>query len=104
MADTFLTQYELERKIKMLRFNQTESSNIDAKVTLNLKSDGDCAELIRDIVAFANTGQQCHIIVGIVNKTWVSKGIPEDSPLFDADKTQHQLNQVLANKLDPPLA
>jgi hypothetical protein len=104
MSEMHLSQSKIERILTNLQLNQTESSTIEGKETLNLKSDGDCAYFVRHAAALANTGQKCYLIVGVENKTWVTRGIAEDSPLRDADSTQQQMNQTLANRLDPPLS
>jgi hypothetical protein len=104
MTDIYLSQAEIEKMLKSLHLNQTESPNIDGKETLNLKSEGDCATFIRHIAALANTGQKSYLIIGVEDKTWILKGISEDSSLRDADGTQQQMNQILANRLDPSVS
>ncbi len=104
MSEMYLSQAELGKVLKSLRLNQTESPTLEGKEALELKSDGDRATFIRHVAALANTGQKAYFIIGVENKTWMPKGIVEDSPLKDADSTQQQMNQILANRLDPPLS
>jgi hypothetical protein len=97
------SQSEIKKMLENLQRRKTEISTIDAKLTLNLKEDGDCASFIRHIAALANTGQKGYIFIGVEDKTWIPKGIPEDSPLLMVDSTQQQMNQILATRLDPPI-
>ncbi len=99
-----LTKLELERRLGKLREDKTESSSIDAKANLPLTSTGDKARFIRHIVALANTGKPSYLLIGVEDKTWAIVGIPENSPLFDADATQQQMNQILMGRVDPSLA
>jgi len=94
---------EAKRILKRLRQNKSEVSNFDFKETLNLKEDGDRASFIRHIAALANLGQKSGLFIGIEDKTWISKGIPSESPLLKVDVTQQQMNQILAKKIDPSI-
>ena len=89
--------------VETLRKSKSESSSIDAKETLNLKENGDCAVFIRHIAAIANTGQKSYLLIGIENKSWILKGIPEGSPLLDVDSSKQQMNQILRARIDPPI-
>jgi len=63
---------------------------------LLLKSDGDKAEFVKDVLALANSGEIAHIIIGIENETWK----PSD---IRTSHTPEQLNEILKDKADPPL-
>ncbi len=103
MAELCPSQPETKKMLEKLQRRKSETSTIDAKETLHLKEDGDCASFIRHIAALANTGQKGYIYIGVEDKTWVPKGIAEDSPLRMVDSTQQQMNQILATRLDPPI-
>lgn len=103
MAERFLSQNKFERLLGDLQRNQVESANVEGKSILNLKELGDRATLIRHISAIANTGQQGYLIIGVEDKTWKPIGIPSGSPLINSDETQKQINQILAEKIDPPI-
>lgn len=92
-----------KRLILQLQKKNSEATNIDAKGTLNLNTPGDRAFFIRHVAALANCGGEGFLLIGIEDKTWVPIGIPDNSPLQSVDVTQQQMNQALANRLDPRL-
>jgi len=63
---------------------------------LLLKTDGDKAEFVKDVLALANSGQTAHLIIGIEEETWKLKGIV-------THHTTEELNEVLEDRCDPPL-
>ena len=97
------SQNKLEKILKELQTNQVESPNIDGKAVLNLKELGDRATLISTISAIANTGQEGYLVIGIEDKTWRLLGNLRIPQLKDADKTQKQINQILAERVDPAI-
>lgn len=104
MKDLCPSQSQAAKMLRRLQTRKSETPNFDAKETLNLKEDGDCASFIRHIAALANTGQRSYLFIGVEDKTWVARGIPAESPLLMVDSTQQQINQILAKKLDPPIS
>jgi hypothetical protein len=104
MTELSLSQSEAQKMLDRLRNSKSEDSTIDAKESLYLKEDGNCAAFIRHVAALANTGQRSYIFIGVEDKTWMLKGIADDSPLRMVDGTQQQMNQILATKLDPPIS
>lgn len=98
------SQKKIEKLIKELQNNQTETPNIDGKLDIALSTSGDKAYFIRHIAALANNLQESYLIIGVEDKTWIVKGLSEDSPLKNPDSTQQTMNQILANRLDPALS
>jgi hypothetical protein len=94
---------QADRLLKRLRQKGAESANVEAKEVVNLNAPGDKATFLRHVAALANTGRRAHLLIGVEDKTWALKGLPEGSPLRDADQTQQQMNQIIAKRLDPPL-
>ncbi len=101
MTDIDISQ--VKSMLRSLQINQAETSNIDCKEDLNIKNDGDCASFIRHTVALANTGRKSYLLLGVENRSWIPTGIPGDSSLNNVDGTQQQMNQVLSNRVDPPI-
>jgi len=101
MAKLRPSRREIKKLLETLQKNKSETRNIDAKENLNLKTAGDYALFIRHVAALANTGQVSFLLIGVEDKTWIHKGIPYDSPLQSVDTIQQQMNQALANRLDP---
>jgi hypothetical protein len=104
MRNPSLSTSAAKKILKKLQREKSEAPNIDAKETLNLKQDGDRATFIRHIAALTNTGKKSYLLIGVEDKTWVLKGIPDDSPLQLVDVVQQQMNQILAKRLDPPMS
>jgi hypothetical protein len=83
-------------KIKQIIEEEDEGPTLDYKEDLNLQTDGDKAQFVKDVLSLANSGQTTHIIIGVEDGTRKLIGI----------KTTHkaeQLNDILKNKCDPPL-
>lgn len=99
-----LSQTEFEEILKKLEIGQTESDDFESKQDLALDMDGDKAFFIRHIAALANNVNSSYLIIGVENKTWKPVGIQQNSPLFNSDKTQNRMNQILENRLDPNLS
>lgn len=84
-------------KIRQLIEKEDEGSTLDYKEDLNLQTDGDKAQFIKDVISLANSGQTAYIIIGVEDGTRKLVSI----------KTHHkaeQLNQILKDKCDPPLS
>jgi len=84
-------------RIKQIIEKEEEGPTLDYKEDLVLNTDGDKAELIKDIVSLANSAKVAHIIIGVEDKTRK----PVDL------KTSHnatQLNDILKNRCDPPIS
>lgn len=75
---------------------KTEGRALDYKQDLNLETEADKAEFIKDVLALANSGQIGYIITGVEDKTWRPVGISKQY-------SQVQLNQILQNRTDPPV-
>lgn len=73
-----------------------ETPTLHFRDDLLLKTDGDRAEFVKDVLALANSGQTAHLIIGIEEETWKLKGIV-------THHTTEELNEVLEDKCDPPL-
>lgn len=83
-------------KIRQLIEKEDEGPTLDYKEDLNLQTDGDKAQFIKDVLSLANGGQVAHIISGVQNGTRKLVGI----------KTSHkpeQLNDILKGKCNPSL-
>jgi hypothetical protein len=95
---------KLLKLLRKLRTESTEQAHIECKENLLLDTAGDCARFVKHVAAFANTGRTCYMIVGIEDQTWNLIGLDEASPLVKADSTEQRMNQILANKIDPPIS
>jgi hypothetical protein len=74
-----------------------EGRALDYKEDLNLETNKDKAEFIKDILALANSGYPSYIVTGVKDKTWEPIGITKHC-------SQVQLNQVLEQRTDPPIS
>lgn len=74
-----------------------EDPMLDYKEDLPLETDGDKAELVKDIISLANSGEVAHIILGVEDKTGRLVG-------FKTHHTAEQINQILKDKCDPPIS
>jgi hypothetical protein len=83
--------------VRKLQTEKVEWKSVDAKQELRLIENGDKAEFIKDITAMANNGEPSYIIVGLQDKTFQEIGCIK----YRYDK--NTLNQILANKIDPPI-
>ena len=98
------SQAEFEALLQRLRTGGTESRTADGKQDLHLCTKGDRAYFIQHVAALANNADPSYMIIGVEDKTWKGIGLPSASPLRSADDTQQQMNQILANRLDPNLS
>lgn len=98
-----ISQSEFKTMLRRLRDERVELATVDGKSNLALDTEGDKAYFIRHAAALANNIQPSYIIIGVEDNTWNPIGLGEDSTLRNVDETQHRLNQILKNKLDPNL-
>lgn len=83
-------------KIRQLIEKEDEGPTLDYKEDLNLQTDGNKAQFVKDVLSLANSGEVAHIITGVEDGT---------RKLLDI-KTSHkaeQLNDILKGKCDPSL-
>lgn len=88
-----ITEDELRGLVELKR----EGPTLDYKQDLNLGSEPENAEFIKDTLALANSGRTAYIVTGIQDRTWESVGITESY-------SQVRLNQILQNRTDPPIS
>jgi hypothetical protein len=82
--------------IKNLRGKGREWKTVDAKQELALTGLGEKAEFVKDVVAMANNGEKSYIVVGLVDGTFADMGT------LPRHYQKNDLNQMLADKIDPP--
>lgn len=87
------TEDELRGLVELKR----EGPTLDYKQDLNLGSESENAEFIKDTLALANSGLTAYIVTGIQDRTWEPVGITESH-------SQVRLNQILQNRTDPPIS
>lgn len=87
------TEDELRGLVELKR----EGPTLDYKQDLNLGSEPENAEFIKDTLALANSGLTAYIVTGIQDRTWEPVGITESH-------SQVRLNQILQNRTDPPIS
>jgi hypothetical protein len=104
VKNVYLSKNEVKNSLLKLQTQKSETPNFDAKLILNLKEDGDRALFIKHIAALANNGQRSYLFIGVEDKTWLPKGIPEDSFLLETDGSQQQMNNILARRIDPQIS
>ena len=83
-------------KVKHLLETEEESPNLDYKDELDLETDGDKAQFVKDILSLANSGKTAHVGIGVEDNTRKLLGIK-------ASLKAEQLNDILKDKCDPPL-
>jgi len=88
-----ITEDELRQLVELKR----EGPTLDYKQDLNLGSEPENAEFIKDTLALANSGGTAHIVTGIQDETWKPVGITKSY-------SQVRLNQILQNRTDPPIS
>ncbi|MGE4282521.1 MAG: RNA-binding domain-containing protein [Clostridia bacterium] len=86
------------QKLKYL-IKQEEGPKLDFKAVLHLSTESEKKELAKDVIAIANSsGGRGYIVFGIKDKTKEVLGIcPEDF-------VEEQIQQVIYNRCDPPVA
>jgi len=88
-----ITEDELRQLVELKR----EGPTLDYKQDLNLGSEPENAEFIKDTLALANSGGTAYIVTGIQDETWKPVGITKSY-------SQVRLNQILQNRTDPPIS
>lgn len=88
-----ITEDELRGLVELKR----EGLTLDYKQDLNLGSEPENAEFIKDTLALANSGLTAYIVTGIQDRTWEPVGITKSH-------SQVRLNQILQNRTDPPIS
>lgn len=88
-----ITEDELRGLVELKR----EGPTLDYKQDLNLGSELENAEFIKDTLALANSGRTAYIVTGIQDETWEPVGITKSY-------SQVRLNQILQNRTDPPIS
>jgi hypothetical protein len=86
-----------EDELRGLAELKREGPTLDYKQDLNLGSEPENAEFIKDTLALANSGRTAYIVTGIRDRTWEPVGITKSY-------SQVQLNQILQNRTDPPIS
>lgn len=84
--------------IKNLRAKGREWKTVDAKQELTLTGLGEKAEFVKDVIAMANNGENSYIVIGLVDGTFADMGT------LPRHYQKNDLNQMLADKIDPPIA
>lgn len=85
-------------KVRRL-LTQEESLKLDFKLKLSIELDSEKKELVKDIIAMANTpGGRGYIVVGVKDRSREIIGI-EDLP----ENIEERLQQIIANRSMPPV-
>src|SRR6266516_8210109 len=83
--------------IRELRSKGREWKTVDAKQELKLQELGEKAEFVKDVVAMANNGEPSYIVIGLRDGTFTDIGA------LTYHHLKNNLNQFLADKIDPPV-
>jgi len=73
-----------------------EANNLDFKQTFSLSSQKERAELVRDILALANTEGGGHIVFGVVDKTFEPVGLPANVPHIDTTTIYNAISKYIS--------
>ncbi len=85
------------QKLKQL-LSREEGEKLDFKAELNLTTESEKKELVKDVTAIANSrGGRGHILYGVADKTKTIIGI--DPTIFQ----EEQIQQIIYNRTDPPV-
>ena len=93
-----MEEKDLLEIISKLRAARRESKTIDAKQELKLQEKGEKAEFVKDVAAMANNGAESYIAIGLYDGTFADVG------QLSRHFLKNDLNQFLADKIDPPIA
>ncbi len=86
-----------EQKLRQL-LKQGEGPKLDYKVALHLSTESEKKELVKDVIAIANTrGGRGHILFGVEDRTRRLVGM--DPGEFH----EEQIQQIIYNRSDPPV-
>lgn len=85
------------QRLKQL-LSREEDEKLDFKAELNLTTEGEKKELVKDVTAIANSrGGRGYILYGVEDKTKHILGIDTD------DFIEEQIQQIIYNRTDPPV-
>ncbi|ADL42041.1 putative transcriptional regulator [Caldicellulosiruptor obsidiansis OB47] len=85
-------------KLKML-LESDEGPKLDFKQSLSLETDGEKKELVKDVIAIANSrGGRGYIIFGVEDKTKKIVGIK------DTNISEEKIQQIISSRCDPPVS
>lgn len=85
-------------KLKML-LESDEGPKLDFKQSLSLETDGEKKELVKDVIAIANSrGGRGYIIFGVEDKTKRIVGIK------DENISEEKIQQIISSRCDPPVS
>lgn len=86
-----------QQKLKYL-LKQGEGPKLDYKEKINLKVESGKKELVKDVIAIANSqGGRGHLVIGVKDKTKEIIGI--DTSHLNEERIQ----QIISNRCDPPI-
>ncbi len=86
-----------EQKLRQL-LKQEEGPKLDFKLVLHLSTESEKKELVKDVIAIANTrGGRGHILFGVEDKTKRLVGMEP------GDFHEEQIQQIIYNRSDPPV-
>jgi ATP-dependent DNA helicase RecG len=85
------------QRLKQL-LSREEGEKLDFKAELNISTEGEKKELVKDVTAIANSrGGRGYIIYGVEDKTKNIPGINAE------DFQEEQIQQIIYNRTDPPV-
>ncbi|BCS81714.1 RNA-binding domain-containing protein [Anaerocellum diazotrophicum] len=85
-------------KLKML-LESDEGPKLDFKQSLSIETDGEKKELVKDVIAIANSrGGRGYIIFGVEDKTKRVIGIK------DENISEEKIQQIISGRCDPPVS
>ncbi|AZT90978.1 transcriptional regulator [Caldicellulosiruptor changbaiensis] len=85
-------------KLKIL-LESDEGPKLDFKSTLSLETEGEKKELVKDVIAIANSrGGRGYIIFGVEDKTKRIFGIKNEN------LTEEKIQQIISSRCDPPVS
>lgn len=87
----------LVKLMKQIRTVKQEFKTLDAKAELDLRQDGSKIDFAKDVIAMANNAVPSYLLIGLEDKTF------KDMGKLVFHHTKNDLNQTLADKIDPPI-
>ncbi|RKD27573.1 Predicted transcriptional regulator, contains HTH domain [Caminicella sporogenes DSM 14501] len=86
-----------KNKLRTL-LKQGEGPKLDYKETININQESGKKELVKDIIAIANSqGGRGHLIIGVKDKTREIVGIKPENI------NEERIQQIISNRCDPPI-
>lgn len=92
-----MEESDLIEIIQRLQATRQEWKTVDAKQELTLEQVGDKAEFVKDVIAMANNREPSYLVIGLKNGAFSPVGT------LSYHYEKNDLNQILADKVDPPL-